>query len=150
MFASSIQKAKPYINKKNKNIQYFPHSFTQLLHFLGRKKKDLKKKTFFITIMNIKSWVKLWENTKIRLKSFTTEKKFKLTSILFLRLSEKPIDLIKNPIIRIVCSVRVGLMVRRKFRPLGAQFEPLGIDFRLLGVNFGTLGVDVWHLRVNF
>ena len=48
---------------------------------------------------------------------------------MFLRLSEKPIDLIKNPIIRIVRSVRVGLMVRSKFRPLGAQFEPLEIDF---------------------
>ena len=79
--------------------------------------------------MNIKNWVKLWENTRTRLKSFTTEKKLKLTSILFLRLSEKPINLIKNPIIRIVRSVRVRLIVRSKFRPLGAQFEPLEIDF---------------------
>ena len=100
--------------------------------------------------MNIKNGVQLWENTRTRLKSFTTGKKLKLTRILFLRLPEKPIDLIKNPIIRIVSSVRVELMVRSKFRPLGAQFEPLEINFRLLGVNFGTLRVDVWHLGVNF
>ena len=66
MFASSIQKAKPYINKKNKNIQYFPHSFTQLLYFLGQKKRFQTRKPFFITIMNIKNGIKIWENTRTR------------------------------------------------------------------------------------
>ena len=59
---------------------------------------------------------------------------------MFLRLSEKPIDLIKNPIIRIVRSVRVGLMVRSKFRPLGAQFEPLEIDFSAFRSQFWNSG----------
>ena len=59
-------------------------------------------------------------------------------------------ELIKNQIIRIVHSVRVGFIGRRKHGPLGVQFEPLGINFRLLGANFGPLGVDVRHLGVEF
>ena len=64
--------------------------------------------------MNIKSWVKGRENTTTRLKSFTSEKKLQLSMILFLRLLGKPIDLIKNPIIKIVRSVRVEFMGTKK------------------------------------
>ena len=62
---------------------------------------------------NIRRWAKVRENTIKSLKMVYIRKNLKL-GIQFLHVSEKPLDLIKNPLITIVVrNVRMGFLKRK-------------------------------------
>ena len=82
MFILSIQKLEVYLKK---TTIFFPF-FCATFKYFTCKKKDLKKKHFIITIINIRSCAKVKENTINSLKLVYIKEKHKIWCLFFTRL----------------------------------------------------------------